>query len=219
MIGMKIEWWMLDGIICLIVIISALIGAKKGLGDTILRLLGLAGGIILAVMYGKDVSEYLLKTPFRDTVYKRVFEIIRPEQDNYSKTLPGVIGEAADSAADKIAAETSARITEALMGIIAFVFVVLAVWLAVYIIRMLLRRGRKSSVIIGGTDSILGLSLGIVKGLIIACLFVAALVPGVTLFAPLKVPEVITAMQDSYPTKLIYDVNPLLIALKKAVGL
>ena len=60
MIGMKIEWWMLDGIICLIVIISALIGAKKGLGDTILRLLGLAGGIILAVMYGKDVSEYLL---------------------------------------------------------------------------------------------------------------------------------------------------------------
>lgn len=210
---------MLDGIICLIVIISALIGARKGLGDTILRLLGLAGGLVLAVLYGKDVSEYLLKTPFRNTVYKRVFGIMRPDQDNYSETLPGVIGKTADSAANKIAAETSARITEALMGVIAFVAVVLAVWLAAYIIRTLLRRGRKSSVIIGGTDSILGLSLGIVKGVIIACLFVAALVPGVTLFAPLKVPEVISAMQDSHLTKLIYDINPLLTALKKAVGL
>lgn len=210
---------MLDGIICLIVIISALIGAKKGLGDTILRLLGLAGGLVLAVLYGKDVSEYLLKTPFRNTVYKRVFGIMRPDQDNYSESLPGVIGKTADSAANKIAAETSARITEALMGVIAFVAVVLAVWLAAYIIRTLLKRGRKNSVIIGGTDSILGLSLGIVKGIIIACLFVAALVPGVTLFAPLKVPEVISAMQDSYLTKLVYDINPLLIALKKAVGL
>lgn len=210
---------MLDGIICLIVILSALIGAKKGLGDTILRLLGLVGGLALAMLYGKDVSEYLLKTPFRDTVYKRVFEIIRPEQDNYSKTLPGFIGEAADNAADKIAAETSARITEALMGIIAFILVVFIVWLAVYIVRMLLKRGRKSSVIIGGTDSILGLSLGIVKGIIIACLFVAALVPGVALFAPTKVPEAIVAMQDSYLTKLIYEINPLLVALKKVVGI
>ena len=210
---------MLDGIVCLIVLLSALIGAKKGLGDTVLRLLGLVGGLALAVLYGKDVSEYLLKTPFRDTIYKRVFEIIRPEQDNYSKSLPGFIGEVADNAADKIAAETSTRVTEALMGIIAFILVVLAVWLAAYIIRMLLRRGRKSSVIIGSTDSILGLSLGIVKGVIIACIFVAALVPAVTLFAPAKIPEAISAVQDSYLTKLIYEINPLLVALKKIIGI
>lgn len=210
---------MLDGIVCLIVLLSALIGANKGLGDTVLRLLGLVGGLALAMLYGKDVSEYLLKTPFRDTIYKRVFDTIRPEQDNYSKSLPGFIGEIADNAADKVAAETSARVTEALMGIIAFILVVLVVWLAVYIIRMLLRRGRKSSVIIGGTDSILGLSLGIVKGVLIACLFVAALVPAITLFAPTKIPEAISAVQDSYLTKLIYEINPLLVALKKIIGI
>ena len=210
---------MLDGIICIIVILSALIGAKKGLGDTIIRFIGLAGGLALAVLYGKDVSAYLLKTPFRTTVYNRVFSIMRPERDNYSNSLPGVIGEAADAAADKVAAETSNRITDALMGVIAFILVVLAVWLAAYILRMLLKRGRKGSVIIGGTDSLLGLSLGIVKGVILACLFVAALVPAVTLFAPLKVPEVIVAMQDSYLTKLIYEINPLLATLKKVVGL
>ena len=50
---------MLDGIVCLIVLLSALIGAKKGLGDTVLRLLGLVGGLALAVLYGKDVSDLL----------------------------------------------------------------------------------------------------------------------------------------------------------------
>ena len=216
---MKIEWWMLDGIICIIVLLSALMGARKGLGDTIIRLLGLAGGFLLAIMYGRDITAFLLKTPFRTTVYDRVFGIMRPEQDNYSKSLPGVIGEAADAAADKVAAETSSRITDALMGVIAFVLIVLAVWLAAYIIRTLLRRGRKKSVIIGGTDSLLGLALGIVKGIIIACLFVAAFIPGVTLFAPLKVPEAIAALQDSYLARLIYDINPLLTALKNIVGL
>lgn len=211
---MKIEWWMLDGIICIIVILSALMGARKGLGDTIIRLLGLAGGLLLAVMYGSDLSAYLLKTPFRTTVYDKVYGIIRPEQDSYSKSLPGIIGEAADAAADKVAAETSARITEALIGIIAFVLIVIAIWLAAYILRTMLKRGRKSSVLIGGTDSLLGLALGLVKGIIIACLFTAAFIPGVTLFAPLKVPEAISALQESHITKLIYEINPLLTALK-----
>ena len=47
---------MLDGIICLIVIISALRGAAKGLGGTIIRTLGVVGGLVAATMFGKDSS-------------------------------------------------------------------------------------------------------------------------------------------------------------------
>ena len=183
---MKIEWWMLDGIVILIVLISALIGMKRGVGDTIIRLLGLAGGLILAVMYGSDFSDYLMKTPFKNTVYTRVFTIMRPEQDNMSKTLPGALGSVADDAANKAAAAAAEKATESLMGVIAFVAIVIAVWFTAFIIRALLKRGRKRSLIIGGTDSLLGLALGIVKGVIVACIFVAALVPGTALFAPDK---------------------------------
>ena len=208
---------MLDGAICLIVLLSALIGARRGIGDTIIRLLGIAGGLILAVMFGKDFSAYLMTTPFKEFVYGRIFGLMRPEQDNYSKTLPGVIGEAADSAADKAAQAMSERITEALMGIIAFVLIVLAVWLAAYIIRTVFKRGRNSSIIIGGTDRLIGMLLGIVKGIIIACIVAAALVPATTLFAPAKLPEMISAMQDSYLTKMLYEINPLLTALKSVI--
>ena len=216
---MKIEWWMLDGIICLIVIISALRGAAKGLGGTIIRMLGVVGGLVAATMFGKDFSAYLLTTPFKKTVYGRVFSIMRPEPDNMSKTLPGAIGGIADEAANKAAAAASERITVALMGVIGFVLIVLAVWLLSFILRTMLKSGRKKSVIIGGTDGMLGMALGIVKGIIISCLFVAALIPGTALFAPGKSLEMIAAMNDSYLTKLIYDINPLLMALKSSIGL
>ena len=210
---------MLDGIICLIVIVAALRGAAKGLAGTIIRLLGIAGGLILAVMFGKDFSAFLMTTPFKNTLYNRVFEIMRPEQDSLSKTLPDFIGGYADEAANKAAAAMSERITESLMGIIGFVLIVLGVWLAAFVLRTLFRKGRDSSIIIGGTDRLLGMGLGIVKGIIIACLFVAALVPGTALFAPGKSLEMISAMNDSYLCKLVYDINPLLVALKSLIGL
>lgn len=217
--GMKIEWWMLDGIVILIVLLSAIIGMKRGIGDTILRLIGLVGGLVLAAFFGKDFSAYLMKTPFKNTVYERVFTIMRPEPDNLSKTVPGPLGTIADDAANKAAAAAAERVTESLMGVIAFVGIVLAVWLASFIIRTVFKRGRKKSVIIGGTDSLIGLALGIVKGVIVACLFVSALLPGTALFAPDKSLEMINALQDSQLTKLIYELNPLLTALKGAVGL
>jgi len=210
---------MLDGAILLIVILSALIGARRGLGDTILRLLGLVGGLILAVLFGNDVSEFLIKTPFRGVIFKRVFGVMRPDEESFSKTLPGAIGETADTAANKSAEIASDRITDSLMGIIAFIGIVLAIWLAAYIIRMILKKGRKSSVVIGGFDSLLGMSLGIVKGVIIACLVVAAFIPVTTLIMPDKLPDMISAMRASYLTRLMYEINPLLLALKNVIGI
>ena len=210
---------MLDGAIILIVVLSALIGARRGIGDTIIRLLGLVGGLALAVLFGKDVSEFLIKTPFRGLVFKRVFSVMRPDDASFSKTLPGTIGETADAAANKSAEIASGRITDSLMGIIAFIGIVLAIWLAVFIIRMIFKKGRKSSVVIGGFDSLTGMVLGIVKGVIIACLAVAALIPVTTLIVPDKLPDMISAMRASYLTRLVYEINPLLLALKNLIGI
>ena len=210
---------MLDGAIILIVVLSALIGARRGIGDTIIRLLGLVGGLALAVLFGKDVSEFLIKTPFRGLVFKRVFSVMRPDDASFSKTLPGTIGETADAAANKSAEIASGRITDSLMGIIAFIGIVLAIWLAVFIIRMIFKKARKSSVVIGGFDSLTGMVLGIVKGVIIACLAVAALIPVTTLIVPDKLPDMISAMRASYLTRLVYEINPLLLALKNLIGI
>ena len=41
---MNIEWWMIDGAVGLIFLIAALRGAVRGIGDTIIRILCIAGG-------------------------------------------------------------------------------------------------------------------------------------------------------------------------------
>ena len=76
---MKMEWWMLDGGICLIILFSAILGAAKGLGDTVLRILGIGGGIALGMFYSGEVTKYLESTPFRVKVYNKVFELLRDE--------------------------------------------------------------------------------------------------------------------------------------------
>ena len=42
---MNIEWWMIDGAVGLIFLIAALRGAVRGIGDTVIRILCIAGGI------------------------------------------------------------------------------------------------------------------------------------------------------------------------------
>jgi hypothetical protein len=44
-----IEWWMLDGAVGLIVLAAVLRGAIKGVGDTIIKMLCIVGGIGLGV--------------------------------------------------------------------------------------------------------------------------------------------------------------------------
>jgi uncharacterized membrane protein required for colicin V production len=216
---MKIEWWMLDGAIILIVVLSALIGARRGLGASIIRLVGLVGGLVLAVLFGQDVTKYLMKTPFRDVVYERIFNVMCPDIDLLSKARPGSLEETAGKAAIRSAELASARITDALISIIAFIGIVVVVWFATFIIRMIFNTGRKNSIVIGGIDSLLGLALGIVKGVVLACLASAALIPVTTMIMPDKLPDMISAMQNSYLTRLVYEINPLLLALKEVIGI
>ena len=60
----------------------------------------------------------------------------------------------------------------------------------------------------------LGFVLGAVKGLLLAWIAVALLIPATTLFSPEKVPAMLEALQQTTVAKVIYDVNPLLMLVK-----
>ena len=57
-----IEWWMIDGAVGLIVLVAALRGAIKGIGDTILRIICILGGIGLGVYFKDKLKAYLMTT-------------------------------------------------------------------------------------------------------------------------------------------------------------
>jgi uncharacterized membrane protein required for colicin V production len=233
---MNIEWWMIDGAVALIVLIAALRGAVRGIGDTILKMICIFGGIGLGVFFSDKLKVFLLQTKLKKTMHSHIFEVIRGQQaagelpsddgvDSFfgslispdgtgtgilSKSLGSIFSDAADKAADA-AAE---RLTEIAMGIIAFALIILAVSLVMFVLRMIIKHLRDKSIVIGFADRTLGFVLGIVRGIMLAWIAVALLIPVTTLVSPDTVPAMLTALQQTTAAKVLYDVNPFLAVIR-----
>ena len=239
---MNIEWWMIDGGVCLIALIAALRGAVKGVGDTIIRILCIAAGLGLGIFFSDRLSAFLMQTKLRDTLYQRIFVFVRgdeaaavdpsavpapdaaPAADTgnsffgsifasdgstesvISKSLSGIFSNAADKAAEAAAD----RLTQIAMGVIAFALIILAVSVFAMVLGWIFKQGRKNSVVIGFADRVLGLVLGSVRGLLLAWIAVALLMPVTALGWPEYVDPMMAALQQTTVAKVIYDVNPLL---------
>jgi len=238
-----IEWWMVDGLIGLVVAIAAIKGAAKGIGDTVLRIVGFFVGLAVSVMYSNKVADYLAGTRLNDTLYSHIFKIVRRQAeeqaaeqaeatsgeivgnmlsgggsaDPYSDSMPKSLSSVVSDLADKTAEAAADRLTEIALGILAFALVMLACWLIFTIIRLIYKALRKNTVVIGFLDRVLGFVLGVIRGAFIAFVVVAALVPLTTLIAPDKVPDMITAIHNSQIAGVIYDVNPILLLIKHLV--
>ena len=227
---------MIDGAVGLILLIAALRGAVKGIGDTVIRILCIVGGLALGIFCKEPVSDYLMQTRIRTKLYDRFFVFIRgdePAAEAVETTDDGSllnsifssdgsggniisksIGNIFDNAADKAADAAAERLTEIAMGVIAFALIILAVCIVASLLRMLIRMGRERSLVIGFADRVLGFVLGAVRGLMLAWLAIALLIPVTTLVSPGNVPAMMNALQQTTAAKIIYDVNPVLLIAK-----
>ena len=131
---------MIDGAVGLIVLAAVLRGAIKGVGDTVIKMICIIGGIGLGVYFKDKLKAFLMQTKLERTMHMRIFELIRGDEAAdpssggigsffgpitspdgtgegvISKSLGGIFSDAADRAADA-AAE---RLTEIAIGVIAF---------------------------------------------------------------------------------------------------
>jgi uncharacterized membrane protein required for colicin V production len=232
----NIEWWMIDGAVGLIVLAAVLRGAIKGVGDTVIKMICIIGGIGLGVYFKDKLKAFLMQTKLERTMHMRIFELIRGDEAAdpssggigsffgpitspdgtgegvISKSLGGIFSDAADRAADA-AAE---RLTEIAMGVLAFALIILAVSLVTFAVRMILKSMRDHSIVIGFADRVLGMVLGLVRGLMLAWIAVALLIPVTTLVSPEHVPAMMDALQLSTAAKVLYDVNPFFYVIKYA---
>lgn len=233
---------MIDGAVGLIVLVAVLRGAIKGVGDTLLKMICILGGIGLGVYYKDKLKVFLLQTKLEKTMHSRIFELIRGDEalsdpssgegvnsffgtlispdgtgeGVISKSLVGIFSDAADKAADKAAEAAAERLTEIAMGIIAVALIILAVSLVMFLLRLIVRSLRDKSIVVGFADRVLGMVLGLVRGLMLAWIAVALLIPVTTLVSPEHVPPMMQALQLTTAAKVLYDVNPFLYVIKYA---
>jgi len=227
---------MIDGAVGLIVLAAVLRGAIKGVGDTVIKMICIIGGIGLGVYFKDKLKAFLMQTKLERTMHTRIFELIRGDEAAdpssggigsffgpitspdgtgegvISKSLGGIFSDAADRAADA-AAE---RLTEIAMGVLAFALIILIVSLVTFAVRMIIKSMRDHSIVIGFADRVLGMVLGLVRGLMLAWIAVALLIPVTTLVSPEHVPAMMDALQLSTAAKVLYDVNPFFYVIKYA---
>ena len=229
---------MIDAAVCLIVLVALLRGAVRGIGDTLLKMICIIGGIGLGLYYKDKLKAYLLTTKLEKTMHSRIFEmisggenpadtsaeegvnsffgsIISPDGEDgnvLSKSLVGIFKGMADKAADSVAD----RLTEIAMGVIAFALIILAVSVVMFLLRMIIRALRDQSIVLGFADRVLGMVLGLVRGLMLAWIAVALLIPVTTLISPEHVPAMMEALQHTTIAKVLYDVNPFFYVVKYA---
>ncbi len=158
---MNIEWWMIDGGVALIFLIAALRGAVKGVGDTIIRILCIVGGIALGIFCKDEVAAHLMRTRIRAKLYNRFFALIRGNEaavgvdgdgsagsvfssgDTGEGVISKSIGNIFDNAADRAADAAAERLTQIAMGVIAFALIILAVCILAALLRLLIRMGER----------------------------------------------------------------------------
>lgn len=229
---MNIEWWMIDGAVGLIFLIAALRGAVRGIGDTVIRILCIAGGIGLGVFCKDQIAGYLMQTRIRARLYNRFFVLIRGDEsivgaggdsspesvltsgNSGESVISKSIGNIFDNAAERAADAAAERLTQIALGVIALALIVLFVCILAALLRMLIRLGRDKSLVLGFADRVLGFVLGSVRGLMLAWIAIALLIPVTTLVSPDNVPAMMDALQHTTAAKIIYDVNPLLLLVK-----
>lgn len=228
---------MIDAGVVLIIALAAIIGAVKGIGDTIIKILCIAGGIGLSVAFRDKLAAWLMTTKLSLKLHTRIFDLLRGgggtgivkesadesgqsfvesifSPDTSASPLSKSLGNIFDDAADKAADVAADKLTAISVSAIALALIVLAVCLAAFILRIIIKKGRSSSVVIGFSDRVLGLVLGGVRGLLIAWIAVALLIPVTTLTAPEKTGEMMAALQLTSVARVIYDVNPFLYLIR-----
>lgn len=222
----------LDGSIVLIILISAWMGKKKGIVDTVLKLIGIIGAIFLALKFTKALTDFLKGTFVRDWIYAKVLEKMTEEgasglgrfldlgtsgNSGNSGFLPGMIGDFTAGLVMRGKELLASGYTSIILTIISFIGILFVVWLIVTIIRLLFKRGRKNSKVIGFIDGMPGMLLGLLKGFVISCLLVALVIPLTLIFSPFSLPDVIKGLNNSIIANWIQDTNPLFLLIKTLI--
>ncbi len=205
-----------DIIIIIILVLTMVFGFRRGFVYSFMHTLGLIGSLAAAFVFNKPAQELLSeKTMLDESIYNTIFENVSSSLDSMlspADTLPLILTDKINSAADDTAAMVSQGLTDFALQIISFFAIFLVIKLICYIVISVFSR-RNNDGFTGFFDGLLGLIAGFIKGLLIVFVFLALLAPGMNLMSPASAEIFMAALDSSYIAKTLYDANFLLLIL------
>ena len=205
-----------DIIILIILVLTMVFGLRRGFMYSFIHTLGLIGSLVAAFVFTKPVQRLLAdNTMLDENFYNTIFENVSASLNSIlspTDTLPLILTDSINAAADDTAAMAAQNLTDFAMQIISFIAIFIVVKLICYIAISIFSK-RNNDGFTGFFDGLLGLIAGLIKGLLIIFVFLALLAPGMNLMSPASAEIFMTALDNSYIAKTLYDANFLLLVL------
>lgn len=205
----------LDILVIIIFVIFALRGKNRGLGESLIRLAALIGGIALGTALTKPLSALLLRTPIRSSVQSGLENAFHGTKANLMDFIPKAIGTTLQDLGIQDLSIDVSHFTQLAILVLAFLLIILAVNLVSLALRRRLHAARKKGTLVGSTDSAAGFLTGVLKGTLFVFLFLAFMFPLAGVFMPDQIQNINEQLNNSYIAGPLYDINPLLLLLKK----
>lgn len=202
----------LDIIILAIIVLSIVFGYRAGFVVTLANTIGWIGSFIAAQFLQPHVKTFILA---HTTLYEKLQgSFVAKGKGNISgiesnltvfpekmrDTMGGIIKQGADGGSHIMA--------NALVVVISFVIAVVLVKLILFVfVRLFSKRYRSNAV---STDTVLGVVIGALKGIVISLVFALILVPLALMSGGGIESWVLTQINDSFIAAMLYNNNPLL---------
>lgn len=201
-----------DIAICVIVFVSAVCYAHIGFARTVISALQWVLCLVCGFMFSDDIKEFLYKIGIGSGMEKSIAEAIAEKADDSLVSIPALFREWAGNTADYAAKETAQNITGFILMVLAFLAIIFAIKIVLFLITHLLSKKYNDGPL-AFIDSTGGMILGVALGVFYVLIAMAVLVL-VLHWLPESTQDVIMDyLGKSYFSGIIYDNNPLLTLL------
>lgn len=206
----------LDIVLAAIVLASMIFGFRRGFVYTFTHTLGWLGALIAGFFLAPFVRDYMQgNTGMYDSILQAVrqrFEQSTNSVDNAVDSFPALISRGIQTAAEDASNALAVNLADLIMIILCFAMVLVTVKVIFFLLTRFLSK-KENRGFIGFFDGFLGFIAGTLKGIIIVMVILALLLPTVNLIAPDQTDTVLTALDNSRISRMLYDSNFIVLLI------
>ena len=200
----------LDIITAALIIIPMGIGMWRGFLYVLVRLLGWIGSLAAGFFAAPYARDFLGQTVVGDRIHDLLSDQFSGAADgvtDQTEVLPSILSDSIDQTVHNTAEMMTQAVEGAILTVLGFLLVAVLIRLIlIFVIRPLTKKKKKILL----PNKVGGLILGAAEGLLLAFVFLAALIPVMNLSSPDTASAIAESLRFSYLAGNLYDGNLLL---------
>lgn len=206
----------MDILVCLVILVSAVFGARKGFALTLVSFLQWFVCLILAVIFNGKVKELAYTyTQMDEHISKYFMDSMSDSVQNSGayQAVPDLFGDWVQYGSTEAISAAAEQITSVIMTVLSFLAIVFLIKLISLMFTRLLSKKYHHG-FIAFLDGVGGFIFGIARGAVYVLIGLAVLIPVLSFIWPDVAAPIFESLDNSRISGQLYDNNILLVAVR-----